>query len=62
MIEDEVVKTEKYKTWWKELNRLAKDKECEHFISDDPGDHIEGYTGGNSPDDELQGQINAYSG
>lgn len=52
----------KFVEWHKELQRIAEVKGFGFAISDDPADHVDGFNEGNTPEDELQEQLDAWSG
>ena len=43
--------------WWAEVKRLAKEKNIEFLLSDDPEDHRFSYEDGDSPEYELDVHI-----
>lgn len=47
--------------WHKELQRIAEEKGFGFVISDDPADHVDGYNDDNSPEMEMDSQLDAWS-
>lgn len=48
--------------WHKKVQEIAKPKGFDFLISDDPADHVDGFNEGNTPKDEFDDQLAAWSG